>query len=260
MHTPVPYLSYLTLTLTLSLFHSTTLAHLSIHPSQNPLTTPIENPIPSQEKCLSYSATFLSPYTEGALEPHAVAQLPGFCEGLGEKVALHPSVVDGWGWVMDFSAGCGCDGKGGDGDERFWVYFPVEVVEVVGGEEGKGEGKDMGKEKDNPSSLHAVEKAQKKKCHDKKRGKQIEKEMEMEWEVEITEPWILHAEGCENNRGDPEINAGLGTCEEGVQRMWKMGVEREDWRELRGDGGMVWVVQGWDLCRELKERLGSVEG
>lgn len=78
-------------------------------------------------------------------------------------------------------------------------------------------------------------------------------------EIEIMEPWILHAEGCEDNRGDAEINGGLGTCENGILRTWQMGVSREDWREMRSDGGMVWIVEGWDKCEEPEGRLGHAE-
>ncbi|KAF7953623.1 uncharacterized protein EAE97_001022 [Botrytis byssoidea] len=235
MHTLTNFIHYLPL---LALLHPrvSVLAH---SPSQAPLTSP--------EKCISYSATFLTPYTSGALEPHASAKLPGFCEGIDEPVALHPNIVDDWGYVYDFSSGCGCDGVGGDGSERFWVYFPVEINSI---------------EKDKQKHIfaspgHANEelkkKNRKKKCH----GKNEKTEEEME--IEIMEPWILHAEGCEDNRGDAEINGGLGTCEEGILRTWQMGVSREDWREMRSDGGMVWIVEGWDKCEELEGRLGHVE-
>ncbi|KAF7871672.1 hypothetical protein EAF04_003779 [Stromatinia cepivora] len=215
--------------------HSPALAH----PSSQESFTSLENPLPVSEKCLSYSATFLTPYTEAALEAHATAQLPSFCEGNTEKVALHPNIVEGWGWVMDFSGNCECDGLGGDGSERFWVYFPVEVVE----------------ERTTCSSYHQGDKSTKKKCHE-----EIEEiQTNIEIEIEIMEPWILHAEGCERNRGDVEINEGLGTCEGGILRTWQMGVGREDWRGLRGDAGMVWVVEGWDSCEELEGRLGGVD-
>ncbi|TGO30571.1 hypothetical protein BPAE_0004g00270 [Botrytis paeoniae] len=235
MHIPANLLRYLPL---LTLLHPP-ISALAHPPSQAPLTSP--------EKCLSYSATFLTPYTSGALEPHASAKLPGFCEGIVEPVALHPNIVDDWGYIYDFSSGCGCDGAGGDGSERFWVYFPVEINST---------------EKDKQRHVfespgHADEelkkKNRKKKCH----GKNEKKEEEME--IEIMEPWILHAEGCEDNRGDAEINGGLGTCEEGILRTWQMGVSREDWREMRDDGGMVWIVEGWDKCEELEGRLGHVE-
>ncbi|KAF5871709.1 uncharacterized protein Bfra_008733 [Botrytis fragariae] len=235
MHTPTNLLRYLPL---LTLLHPPVSA-LAQPPSQAPLTSP--------EKCLSYSATFLTPYTSGALEPHASAKLPGFCEGIVEPVALHPNIVDDWGYIYDFSSGCGCDGAGGDGSERFWVYFPVEINSIE-----KDEQKHVFE-----SPGHADEelkkKNRKKKCH----GKNEKKEEEME--IEIMEPWVLHAEGCEDNRGDVEINGGLGTCEEGILRTWQMGVSREDWREMRSDGGMVWIVEGWDRCEELEGRLGHVE-
>ncbi|KAJ8066312.1 hypothetical protein OCU04_005388 [Sclerotinia nivalis] len=234
MYTPSNILSYLTL---LPLLHSLALAHPS---SQEPLTS-LDNSLSSPEKCLSYSATFLTPYTDAALEAHATAQLPGFCEGNTEKVALHPNIVEGWGWVMDFSGNCGCDGLDGDGSERFWVYFPIEVIA----------------ENPTSSSYHQGNKSTKKKCHDEEIE---EKQVDRKIEIEIMEPWILHAEGCERNRGDLEINEGLGTCEEGTLRTWHMGVGREDWRGLRGDEGMVWVVEGWDSCEELEGRLGSVDG
>ncbi|TGO85855.1 hypothetical protein BPOR_0357g00010 [Botrytis porri] len=219
-----------------------------LHPPVSALAHPhSQAPLASPEKCLSYSATFLTPYTSGALEPHASAKLPGFCEGIVEPVALHPNIVDDWGYVYDFSSGCGCDGAGGDGSERFWVYFPVDISSI---------------EKDKQKHIfespgHADEdlkkENRKKKCHGKN------EKTEEEIEIEIVEPWILHAEGCEDNRGVVEINGGLGTCEEGVLRTWQMGVSREDWREMRGDGGMVWIVEGWDKCEELEGRLGHVE-
>lgn len=144
---------------------------------------------------------------------------------------------------MDFSGSCGCDGMGGDGSERFWVYFPIEVVEETKKDSSTFE---------SPSHYTGKkEKSKKRQCHEKQKEKQMQ--------VEITEPWILHAEGCESNRGDPEINEGLGTCEEGTLKMWKMGVEMEDWRELREDGGMVWVVEGWDWCEELEGRLAVAD-
>ncbi|KAF7911041.1 uncharacterized protein EAF01_002549 [Botrytis porri] len=235
MHTQPNLLRYLPL---LTLLHPPVSALAHPH-SQAPLASP--------EKCLSYSATFLTPYTSGALEPHASAKLPGFCEGIVEPVALHPNIVDDWGYVYDFSSGCGCDGAGGDGSERFWVYFPVDISSI---------------EKDKQKHIfespgHADEdlkkENRKKKCHGKN------EKTEEEIEIEIVEPWILHAEGCEDNRGVVEINGGLGTCEEGVLRTWQMGVSREDWREMRGDGGMVWIVEGWDKCEELEGRLGHVE-
>ncbi|TEY74620.1 hypothetical protein BOTCAL_0072g00160 [Botryotinia calthae] len=233
MHTPASLLRYLPL-LTL------------LHPPVSALTPPSSQaPLTSPEKCLSYSATFLTPYTPGALEPHASAKLPDFCDGIVKPVALHPNIVDDWGYVYDFSSGCGCDGAGGDGSERFWVYFPVEINSIE---------KDKQKHKFE-SSGHTDEelkKTRKKKCHGKK-------EEEEEIEIEIMEPWILHAEGCEDNRGDAEINGGLGTCEKGILRTWQMGVSREDWREMRSDGGMVWIVEGWDKCEELEGRLGHAE-
>lgn len=235
MHAPANLLRYLPL---LALLHPPVSA-LTPPSSQAPLTSP--------EKCLSYSATFLTPYTSGALEPHASAKLPGFCEGIVEPVALHPSIVDDWGYVYDFSSGCGCDGAGGDGSERFWVYFPVEINSVE---------KDKQKHTFESPGLADEElkkKNRKKKCHGKKETK------EEEIEIEIMEPWILHAEGCEDNRGDAEINGGLGTCENGILRTWQMGVSREDWREMRSDGGMVWIVEGWDKCEELEGRLGHAE-
>lgn len=148
--------------------------------------------------------------------------------------------------MYDFSSGCGCDGAGGDGSERFWVYFPVEVNSIE---------KDKQKHIfESPGHVdEELKKKNRKKCH----GKNEKKEEEME--IEIMEPWILHAEGCEDNRGDAEINGGLGTCEGGILRTWQMGVSREDWREMRSDGGMVWIVEGWDKCEELEGRLGHVE-
>ncbi|TGO12117.1 hypothetical protein BTUL_0094g00290 [Botrytis tulipae] len=235
MHTLIKFIHYLPL---LALLHPpvSVLAH---SPSQAPLTSP--------EKCLSYSATFLTPYTSGALEPHASAKLPGFCEGIVQPVALHPNIVDDWGYVYDFSSGCGCDGAGGEGSERFWVYFPVEINSIE-----KDKQKHIFK-----SPGHADEELKKKNRKKKCRGKNEKTEEEME--IEIMEPWILHAEGCEDNRGDAEINGGLGTCEEGILRTWQMGVSREDWREMRSDGGMVWIVEGWDKCEELEGRLGHVQ-
>ncbi|KAM0129102.1 hypothetical protein ACHAO1_008652 [Botrytis cinerea] len=235
MHAPANLLRYLPL---LALLHPPVSA-LTPPSSQVPLTPP--------EKCLSYSATFLTPYTSGALEPHASAKLPGFCEGIVEPVALHPNIVDDWGYVYDFSSGCGCDGAGGDGSERFWVYFPAEINSIE---------KDKQKhtfESPGRADEELKKKNRKKKCHGKK------EKTEEEIEIEIMEPWILHAEGCEDNRGDAEINGELGTCENGILRTWQMGVSREDWREMRSDGGMVWIVEGWDKCEELEGRLGHAE-
>ncbi|KAM3075979.1 hypothetical protein ACMFMF_005325 [Clarireedia jacksonii] len=95
-------------------------------------------------------------------------------------------------------------------------------------------------------SSNCVDPTQKKKkgCHKKNKKVGVV-------EMEVGEPWVMHAQGCERNNGE---NEGLGTCEEGVKRMWKLGLG-DDWSDLRERDDLVWVVEGWGDCDEIDGRF-----
>jgi hypothetical protein len=166
-----------------------------------------------EQQCVAYSVNFLSPLDPDSLLPHATASLPDVCPHTDDSplVALHPVPIQDFGWVYDFSANCGSCSD----DERFWIYFPL------------------------------VDPTQNKKkgCHKKNKKVGVV-------EMEVGEPWVMHAQGCERNNGE---NEGLGTCEDGVKRMWKLGLG-EDWSELRERDDLVWVVEGWGDCEEIDGR------